>query len=104
MDELRARRRRPSVSLDEAVDDLGGPHGEPDASHLDAAALWSAVRQALPEPTYQLVAELSFVRGCTPREIFARHPDKFATINDVYCIKRTVIGRLRRDQRVREYL
>jgi hypothetical protein len=106
LDELRARQRRPLVSLDEAGDDLLTTRGdgEPDTSRLDASDLWSAVREALPEPKDRLVAQLSFVRGYTPREIFARHPDKFATITDVYGIKRSVILRLRRDRRVREYL
>jgi len=104
MDDLRARQRRPLVSLDDAGDDLVTAHGdgEPDTAGLDAAALWSTVRDALPDPRDQLVAQLSFVRGYTPREIFARHPDKFATITDVYGIKRAVILRLRGDRRVRE--
>ena len=41
------------------------------------------------------VARLSFVRGLTPREIYARHPQRFGAVGDVYHVKRNVLERLR---------
>ena len=105
LDDLRARRGFHFVSLDDAE-----PHSAPEADHgdvvsrrLDAAALWAAVREALPDDTDRLVAQLSFIGALSPREIFARHPDRFETVNDVYRVKRNLMERLRRDPAVRQY-
>ena len=105
LDDLRARRGFQFLSLDEA-----GPHSARAADHgdlvssrLDAAALWGAVREALPDDTDRLVAQLSFIGALTPREIFARHRDRFETVNDVYRVKRNLMERLRRDPLVRQY-
>jgi hypothetical protein len=44
----------------------------------------------------QLVAEGSWVYDLAPRQIRARHPEKFATIEEINQIKRNLIKRLRR--------
>jgi hypothetical protein len=105
LDDLRTRRGFHFLSLDDAE-----PHSPPAADHgdlvstrLDAAALWAAVREALPDDTDRLVAQLSFIGALTPREIFARHRDRFETVNDVYRVKRNLMERLRRDPVVRQY-
>ena len=105
LDDLRARRGFQFLSLDDAG--LHSPraadHGDLVSSRLDAAALWGAVREALPDDTDRLVAQLSFIGALTPREIFARHRDRFETVNDVYRVKRNLMERLRRDPLVRQY-
>ena len=105
LDDLRARRGFQFLSLDDAE-----PHSAPCVDHdelvstrLDAAALWAAVRAALPDDTDRLVARLSFVGALSPREIFARHSDRFETVKDVYRVKRNLMERLRRDPAVRQY-
>ena len=56
------------------------------------------VEREMRDEAEQLVARLSFVAGLSPREIRARHPDRFADVNTVYRIKRNLIDRLRRSQ------
>jgi len=50
------------------------------------------------------VAHLSFVAGLTPREIRARHPDRFVEVYEVYRLKRNVIDRLRRSGAIQQLL
>jgi DNA-directed RNA polymerase specialized sigma24 family protein len=49
----------------------------------------------------QQVLVLSFVRDLRPREVFALRPDLFATIRDVYRVKRNLIERLRGNPKIR---
>ena len=39
-----------------------------------------------------------------PAEIFQRHPHLFASVDDVYRIKRNVLERLRRNANIRAFL
>jgi hypothetical protein len=47
---------------------------------------------------------LSFVLDLKPGEIQERHPELFASVDDVYRIKRNVVERLRRSPQIREFL
>jgi hypothetical protein len=71
-----------------------------DGDSLAAADLWHAITQALPDETERFVARLSLVMGLKPAEIHERFPDRFATVADVYRIKRTLLERLRRSAAV----
>ena len=51
-----------------------------------------------------MVAYLSFARELKPSEIFGRHPGLYASVADVYRIKRNLIERLRRSPQVRAFL
>jgi hypothetical protein len=51
-----------------------------------------------------VVAYLSFTRELKPSEIFGRHPRLYASVADVYRIKRNLIERLRRSPDVRAFL
>jgi hypothetical protein len=104
MDELRARRRWRCVALESAEEEevsaITADHADQVVDRLDAAALWATVQDALPDRTDRLVARLSFVGALSPGEIFARHPERFATVNEVYRRKRNLLERLRRDPRL----
>lgn len=68
------------------------------------ADLWATLRAVLGEPHDMLVARLSFVDGLTPRQIQALHSTAFASVGDVYRIKRNVLERLRRHSALRAYV
>jgi DNA-directed RNA polymerase specialized sigma24 family protein len=73
-------------------------------SELAGRALWETVRAALSDDDERLVAELCFALDLKPREVYARHPDQFASVADVYRVKRNVLDRLRRNPALAEYL
>lgn len=97
LDDLRASRRAQFAPIHETSPECAvePDHGDLVSGRVDAAALWAAVLEALVSDTERLVAQLSFVGGLSPREIFARHSDRFASVEDVYRVKRNVVDRLR---------
>jgi DNA-directed RNA polymerase specialized sigma24 family protein len=82
----------PGEQMDESV--LG---------ELVARDLWRAIERELKTESEREVACLSFVWGLTPREIRDRRSDLYASIDDVYRIKRNVLERLRRSESVRAF-
>ena len=106
LDEARARRRQACVSIDDISPDTWVA-ADPAAEVLANAArqeLWTTIDAELRDANERLLARLSFVSGLSPREIIARHPDRFQDVFDVYRTKRTMIERLRRSPRLRELL
>jgi DNA-directed RNA polymerase specialized sigma24 family protein len=106
LDEARVRRRQAYVSIDEMPPDAPATD-DPSAAIVGRAAgreLWQAVEQELRDDSERLVARLSFVAGLSPREIRARHPDRFLEVDVVYRLKRNVIDRLRRSPHIQQLL
>ncbi|TME89578.1 MAG: sigma-70 family RNA polymerase sigma factor [Chloroflexi bacterium] len=103
LDEVRARRARPHVSLEQLSEaaEAGVGFEESVVQRLTAQELWDAVMQALPNESDRLIVSLSFRDGCKPCEIHAQHSDRFPSVADVYRTKRNVVERLRRDSRLR---
>jgi DNA-directed RNA polymerase specialized sigma24 family protein len=104
LDEARARRRQPSTSI-ETVSPEASLRDDPSAVAVGRVArseLWRAVDAELRSDDERLVAQLSFVHGLTPREIRARHPERFADVFAVYRIKRNIVDRLRTSRAVRQ--
>lgn len=103
LDEMRVRRARPTVSLEQLSEAAEAHVGfeESVVQRLSAQELWDAVMQALPNEADRLIVRLSFRDGCKPGEIHARHRDRFPSVADVYRTKRNVVERLRRDARLR---
>ncbi len=64
-------------------------------SRADRLAFWDAVQACLTDRREREVIYLSYVRGLCPREIYARHAERFPCIQDVYRIKRGALNRLR---------
>ena len=52
----------------------------------------------------RLVARLCLVLDLKPREVYERHPDRFADVADVYRVKRNLLERLRRSPAIRRFL
>jgi DNA-directed RNA polymerase specialized sigma24 family protein len=106
LDAARVRRRQASISIDDLPVD-GPVTDDPSAAVVGQIAgreLWLAVEQELRDESERLVAQLSFVGGLSPREIRARHPDRFAEVDDVYRHKRNAVDRLRRSRAIQQLL
>lgn len=98
LDEARARRRKAAVSLDDVPPEacLSADPAAQVIGRIARRELWRAIDRELGDADQRLVARLSFVAGLTPREILARHPDKFQDAFAVYRVKRALLDRLRR--------
>jgi hypothetical protein len=104
--EARARRRQAWVSIDEVPPETC-VSGDPAAQVIGALAgrdLWAVIDRELGDVQERMVARLSFVSGLSPREILARHPEKFQDVFDVYRTKRNMIERLRRSTALKTLL
>jgi hypothetical protein len=63
---------------------------------LSADALWREVHAQLHDELEALVLYCSVVLDETPREIYTHHKERFASVQQVYSIKRNVMARLAR--------
>jgi hypothetical protein len=63
---------------------------------------WKFIDTQLNNETERVVVYSSFVLGLAPRAIFARHQNLFSSVNDVYNVKRNVLGRLSRNPQLRQ--
>jgi hypothetical protein len=105
MDELRARRAG-STSLDELPEntaDQASPEGSV-IGNLAGQQLWRFILRELQDEAERMVVYLSFARDQKPAAIFERYPQLYASVADVYRVKRNVVERLRRSPEIREFL
>lgn len=95
------------ILLEEAIalerDPLTAPDEEA-LSRIDREEFWKVIDAQLHNESERVVVYGSFVLGLTPRAIQARRPDLFASVHEIYNIKRNVLGRLSRNQQLREML
>jgi DNA-directed RNA polymerase specialized sigma24 family protein len=63
---------------------------------------WNLIDTQLNGDIERVVVYCSFVLGLTPRAIFARYDHLFNSVNDVYNVKRNVLGRLGRNTQLRQ--
>ena len=105
MDELRVRRSAPT-SIDEVPETTPVHDGDEQAvmGRLAGQQLWQAVQGELQNQNERIVAQLSFIRGLKPGEIYQRHPTRYTDVSDVYRIKRNIVERLRRNPEIRAFL
>ncbi len=106
LDEIRARGAVQLDALSERTADL---HTVPDAveaavGELAGRELWQVISAELGDEAERLVARLCFALDLKPREVYERHPDRFASVDDVYRVKRNLLDRLRRSPEVRRFL
>ena len=83
------------------------PQVAPDEQALDRvnrAEFWSTIASQLTGDDECAVVVGSFVLGMKPGEIYEQRPDLFASVHDVYNIKRNVLGRLSRSPELRRQL
>ena len=109
-----------SVLLDEAraqggtyVDSLS-QHGDEAGEAPDVAGyalgqlagedLWAAVQGELQDEADRLVARLCLVLGLKPREVYQRHPERYADVAEVYRVKRNLLDRLRRSPAILAFI
>jgi DNA-directed RNA polymerase specialized sigma24 family protein len=106
LDEVRSRRAASLSSLDEVPETLPA---SADAEHniigkLSGEQLWQAIAKELNDEAEEKVVYLSFARDMKPADIVERYPRLFASVADVYRVKRNVIERLRRSAEIRAFL
>lgn len=90
-------------------EDTAGPfassHATPDEEAVDRVQreeFWRLIDAQLHDEMERVVVYSSFILGLTPRAIFARWNNLFGSINDVYNVKRNVLGRLGRNAQIRQ--
>jgi hypothetical protein len=82
-----------------------GPQSSPDeeaVSRVDREEFWHFINEQLNGEVERVVVYCSFVLGLTPRAIYAKRSELFTSVNDVYNVKRNVLGRLSRNQQLRQ--
>lgn len=90
---------------DDAADSVPAPDLEATSlGNLSASELWREIERELHDDAERKVAHLSFVLDYQPREIFERHPELFASVAEVYRVKRNLLDRLRRSPAIRAHL
>lgn len=65
---------------------------------------WTYINAQLNDEAERVVVFNSFVLGMKPGDIYEQRPDLFNCVNDVYNVKRNVLGRLSRNQELRRML
>jgi hypothetical protein len=105
LDELRARHVRQLSSHS----GNGVATGVVDAERLAIEraaieALWATINWEVKDEDERLVAYLGIALEMKPREIHTRHPEQFATVGQVYTVKRNLLDRLRRKPSIRRLL
>lgn len=64
--------------------------------------LWQLVDRCCHDERERVLARLSFVSDLKPSEILERHPDLFASIAEIYAMRRNLKNRLERDKELQE--
>jgi DNA-directed RNA polymerase specialized sigma24 family protein len=71
-------------------------------SHIAAQDLWQIIEEELHGEEERIVVYQAYVQGMRPGEICMMHRHYFPIVDDVYRVKRNVLERLRRNQRLRQ--
>jgi DNA-directed RNA polymerase specialized sigma24 family protein len=90
---------------EETITPNHGPQTSPDeeaVSRVDREEFWRFINEQLNGEVERVVVYCSFVLGLTPRAIYAKRSELFSSVNDVYNVKRNVLGRLSRNQQLRQ--
>lgn len=106
-DEVRAQRAAaPTMPLGDGAP-LVSALPNPEAaivSRLTQRDLWQVIMDAAQHEEERLVARHCLVLHLKPSEVYERHPDRFASVRDVYRVKRNLTDRLRRNPDIRQLL
>ena len=106
LDEARSSRSVSLCALDEAFE---ARDTRPDVAaqvvgKLSSKMVWQMVLSEAQGEQEPVIARLSWMRGMRPAEIHAARPGLFASVDEVYRIKRNLLMRLRRSPRLAELL
>lgn len=83
------------------------PQHSPDEEAMNRVQreeFWRFIDAQLHDEVERVVVYCSFVLGLTPRAIFSQRSDLFNSVNDVYNVKRNVLGRLGRNAQLRQMI
>jgi hypothetical protein len=102
LDEVRAAHASRLSSLDDVPQGLAVYHDVANdvVDEISGRILWEAVMAELHGGKERVVACLSWIRWMKPVEIYETHPELFEGVAEVYRIKRNVLERLRRSERL----
>jgi hypothetical protein len=101
-DEVRVRQSRQfedtldSIEQEPASDDPA----DDVVSNLSAQDLWRIILEEVHAEDERMLIYAAYVHGMKPSEISSQHPHLFASVDEVYRIKRNVLERLRRNRRL----
>ncbi len=106
LDEMRAR---DAAGRERLTDQVAEGIETPDVAdvalgQLAGSDLWAAIVAEMQDEAERRVAYCCFVLDLKPREVQERHPQLYATVDDVYRIKRNLLERLRRNANIRAFL
>jgi hypothetical protein len=73
------------------------------ATQMTGDELWRVVLDEVQDEAERLLVRLSFVQGLRPRDVQARHPERFPSVADAYRVKRNLLDRLRRSPRMARF-
>lgn len=99
LDEVRARTRG---QIEEQVGTA--PPTNPEVltlGEMGREELWRIVETTAGDDQERLVARLCFALDLKPRDVFERYPERYASVADVYRVKRNLLDKLRRSPEMR---
>jgi len=101
-DEIRSRQTRQYEETLDAIEQepASDDPAEDVISGISMQHLWQVIQGELHNEEERLLIYLAYVQGMKPAEICAHQRQHFATVEDVYRVKRNVLERLRRNQRL----
>jgi hypothetical protein len=105
MDEARARARARHQPISEH-EPARGPTANPERATADdevSRAIWEIVLGSCRSAAERIIARELWMLGMKPAEIYARHPDVFAAVKEVYTSRRNLADRLGRDPRFAKF-
>ncbi|MDR5683670.1 MAG: sigma-70 family RNA polymerase sigma factor [Armatimonadota bacterium] len=71
--------------------------------NLEREELWEAILSVLADERDRALVYESFVNGASPRQILARLPGLFDSVESIYTTKRNILARLRRHPKIRAF-
>jgi hypothetical protein len=105
LDALRAQEGAHRLSCNEkAVEMRASGDAMTLCDDITANDLWNAVIAAAQDEKEVIIARLCLVLGMKPGEVYALHPERFADVVEVYCTKRNLLDRLRRNPAIQHFL
>ncbi len=97
-DDLR-KQRAPQVNLDDVYNVAATSSAD---SSLDKREFWSLLEAHTNNPQELALVDLMLAKQMKPAEIVAARPDLFETVTQVYRNKENMMGRWRRNQKLRD--
>ncbi len=106
IDSVRAQSWAEIVPEDMVGADIMSQHSpdEEAMNRVQREEFWHFIDTQLHDEIERVVVYFSFVLGLAPRAIFSRRSDLFTSVNDVYNVKRNVLGRLGRNAQLRQMM